>query len=103
MQSNEATREREYFTLQEAKHLVEKRYESTHPYANVPPGTVGRVSGLYHAGTNMWGVDITWEGVPGGSPIDIERGGLTDGFSRRDLLLRFPSGERAMVPIDGGA
>jgi hypothetical protein len=49
-------------------------------------------------------VDVTWQGISGGSPHDALRGGLTDGFSRRDLFLVFAAGpnrgRRAMVPLD---
>jgi hypothetical protein len=52
------------------------------------------------------GVDVTWAGIPGGSPLELERGGLlTDGFSRQQLFTVFTAGphagRRAMVPLDG--
>jgi hypothetical protein len=95
---------RQYFTEAEAQILVGRRYRATARYAQVPEGSVGVVSGIYPVG-GRFGVDITWQGIAGGSPLDLERGGLTDGFSRRDLALVFTAGvnrdKRAMVPLDG--
>jgi hypothetical protein len=94
---------REYFTEAEALSLVGRRYRATSRYSHVPEGSVGVVSGTYPVG-GRFGVDITWQGIAGGSPLDLERRGLTDGFSRRDLALVFTAGvhrdKRAMVPLD---
>jgi hypothetical protein len=93
---------RQYFTEAEARILVGRRYRATARYSGVPEGGVGVVSGIYPVG-GRFGVDITWQGIAGGSPLDLERGGLTDGFSRRDLALVFTAGvnrdKRAMVPL----
>lgn len=98
----------EYFRFREVASIEGKHYRATRAYAIVPAGSIGRVSGIYLApGDGGWyGVDVTWEGIAGGRALDLERGGLTDGFSKTDLVLRFTSGphagERAMVPLDGG-
>jgi cardiolipin synthase A/B len=97
----------EYFTEAAAASLVGRRYRSTARYSRVAPGPIGRVTGRYVAGSagRCFGVDVTWEGVRGGSPLDLERGGLTDGFSRAQLFTVFTggpnTGRRAMVPLDG--
>lgn len=101
------TPDRPYFTRAEAEHLIGRRYRSTADYSGVPAGTTGKISGVYNVDNagECWGVDVTWDGIRGGSPADLERGGLTDGFSRSDLFLVFTGGpdigRRAMVPLDG--
>lgn len=89
----------EDFTEAEARGLIGRRYRSTGRYSGVEPGSVGTVCATYSRGRGRFGVDVTWVG------IDVERGGLTDGFSRADLALVFSGGpnkgRRAMVPMDG--
>ena len=99
------TRGAGYFTRAEAEAQVGRRYRASGGYSGVPSGTAGRVSGVYEVAGRGFGVDVTWEGIPGGSPLDSDRGGLTDGFSRAELFLVLPrgplAGRRAMEPIDG--
>jgi hypothetical protein len=97
----------EYFTDGEAAALVGCRYRASARYSGVPPGSIGVISGVYalDAARRRWGVDVTWEGIRGGSPLDLQRGGLTDGFSRRQLYTVFTggpnTGRRARSPLDG--
>jgi hypothetical protein len=89
----------EDFTEAAARGFIGRRYRSTAQYSGVEPGSIGTVCDIYSRGGGRFGVDVTWEG------IDVERGGLTDGFSWADLALVFTGGpnkgRRAMVPLDG--
>lgn len=102
----------DYFTASEAQALIGRRFQANPKgpgYSGVPEGTVGTVTSVYPVDRRrgLYGVDVTWEGIRGGSPHDQARGGLTDGFSRSDLEARFNpevpgcGGERAMLPYDG--
>ena len=99
--------EGDYFSEADARALIGRRFRATNEYGGVPAGSVGMVSDVYAVDhrRQQFGVDVTWQGIAGGSPLDLERGGRTDGFSRRDLFLVFTGGpnrgRRAMVPLDG--
>lgn len=91
----------EHFSEAEARSLVGREFAVLHGgYARIPKGTIGRVTGIYRVGRDAWSVEVTWQGIEGHSPLDKERGGLTDGFSKRDLEIRFPDGRRAMTPVE---
>lgn len=95
----------EYYTFDSARAMVGKRFRATAGYCGVPAGTVGRVTGIYEVNrwSDWWGIEVTWESIPPTCPLDTERGGLTDGFSRKDLEMVFTGGpnvgERAMVEV----
>lgn len=96
---------RAYFTREEARALLGRKYRATAAYAGVPAGTVGKVVEAY-GGDDALGLDIQWQGIPGGTPHEMSLGGLRiDGFSRDDLFTIFTGGaqkgRRAMVPLDG--
>lgn len=97
----------EYYTESEARKMVGKRFRATAGYARVPAGTIGRVSGVYavrQRRTDDYGIEVTWEGVAGGTPLDQERAAaMTDGFSKTDMEMVFTGGpldgKRAMVEV----
>lgn len=87
--------DRTHFTREEAVALIGKRFRATAGYADVPPGTVGRIVDLYQTG-GYYGVDVQWD-----RPHNRE---LRDGFSKQDLETVFTGGpnkgKRAMEPLD---